>query len=97
MNGEQQNPNQGQPGQLNQQAVQSALQTGLKMLNSDQISTPNAWNRDLTQLEQIIVGLLSGQLRIIPGANAQTMPQQPGGEPPPPPPPSGQDGSKKPN
>lgn len=88
MNGEEQN----------QQAVQSALQTGLKMLNSEAVSTPNAWNRDLAQLEQLMIGLLSGNLMIIPGPNAQPAGagSSDGGKPPPPPP--GDDGgSGKPN
>jgi hypothetical protein len=44
--------------------VQSAIETGIKMLQSETISTPNAWNKDLTQLEQVLIGLLTGKLTL---------------------------------
>lgn len=60
-----------QQDDLKQQAVQNAFQTGLKMLKSETITTPNAWNKDLSQLETLVIGLLSGQLMIIDGPNAR--------------------------
>jgi len=49
---------------LTQQQVQGALKTGFKMLTSTEISTPNAWNRDLIALEELIVAMLSGQIKL---------------------------------
>ncbi len=53
---------------LNGQQLTAAVQVGLKMLQSEDISSPNAWRTDLGLLEQILVGLLTNKLRIIPTA-----------------------------
>ncbi len=60
MNGQDQNQ------RLSPQALQSALRTGLKMLNDDEVRTPNAWNRDLLALEGIFVAIMSGNLELKP-------------------------------
>jgi len=44
--------------------VDSALQTGMKMLSSDQVNTPNAWNIDLGNLQKILVLIAGGQLQL---------------------------------
>lgn len=44
--------------------VRKAIGTGLKMLNSEDICTPNAWNKDLTILDQILQDLVFGRLII---------------------------------
>jgi len=66
---------------MNQQQTQQALQTGLKMLDSDTICTPNKWNTDLANLQQLIVAILSGQLVLVPGAGVAKPPEQ--SDPPP--------------
>ncbi len=54
----------GQPQQLelNRQAIGQSINTGLKMLTSEDISTPNAWNKDLATLEQFLINILTGRL-----------------------------------
>lgn len=51
---------------LNPQMIGSAVKTGLKMLTSESISTPNAWNTDLSVLTQILVLVMNGQMQIVP-------------------------------
>lgn len=59
MNAPQQQPQSG----LNRAGIEQAMKTGLKMLGSEDISTPNAWNKDLAMLEQFLINLLTGQLQ----------------------------------
>ncbi len=44
------------------QVVQGAVETGLKMLRSEDVATPNAWNTPLANLEGILVELSVGNL-----------------------------------
>lgn len=88
---------------LSNQEIQSALQTTMQMLRSDDVKTPNSWNNDLANMEKMILGMLSGQLRIIPagppeGAQPPAGPTT-GNMPPEIPPPAGDGdaGSGKPN
>ncbi len=51
--------------------VRQAIVTGLKMLGSEDICTPNAWNKDLTVLDQILQDLAMGRLMITDGPKAE--------------------------
>ncbi len=55
-----------QPSGLTPQQLTAAIQVGLKMLQSGDISSPNSWRGDLNILEQVLIGLLTRKLRIIP-------------------------------
>ncbi len=49
---------------LNVQTITSALKAGHKMLIAEDISTPNAWNKDLANLQELIEALLMGKLTL---------------------------------
>jgi len=55
-----------QPQSVSPQAVEAALRTGMKLLTSEVIDTPNAWNKDLGTLQDILGSLLVGQLVLAP-------------------------------
>lgn len=57
--------------------VRQAIRTGLKMLSSEDICTPNAWNKDLAILDQIFQDLIFGRLMItdVPKADAEKTPK----------------------
>ena len=48
--------------------VQKAINTTLKMLTSEDISTPNAWNGDLATMQGILVGVVQGTWELKPTA-----------------------------
>ena len=48
--------------ELNRPAINQALNTGLKMLTSEDINTPNAWNKDLATLENFLINLVTGRI-----------------------------------
>jgi len=66
---------------VNENELKKALQTGLKMFASDDVLTPNAWNQDLSYLQNLFVALLTGNLMIV-DAPRQEPPLQPTIEPP---------------
>jgi hypothetical protein len=57
---------------LEQQQIASAVRTGLKMLSSDEIRTPNSWNADLTNLQNILLGIAHNQLLLQPVVSPTT-------------------------
>ena len=50
--------------EMTQKVVERAIETGLKLLEADDVFTPNAWNKDLASLEQVLLGVLAGQLEL---------------------------------
>ena len=70
-----------------QQQIGRAIQRGIKLLTSEDVSTPNSWNADLNVLLNILIGLDNGALKIADGPNApKPDPDAGSGTPPPPPP-----------
>lgn len=53
---------------INPTTIAAACQTGLKMLTSESINTPNAWNTDLATLTQVLLSVVNGHLVIIPAS-----------------------------
>lgn len=53
---------------INEQEANSAIVTGLKMLNSEKIMTPNAWNIDLANLQKMLAMILSGAIKVGPAS-----------------------------
>ena len=51
---------------INEQEANGAIVTGLKMLNSEIIMTPNAWNIDLANLQKMLAMILSGAVKVVP-------------------------------
>ena len=70
--------------QMTQRQIENAFETGLKMLTSEDISTPNSWNRDLVNLQEIVVGMISGQLQITTAGAAAAAGDDGGDKTPPP-------------
>ena len=62
------------------QNVRQAINTTLKMLTAEDISTPNAWNGDLATMQGILVAVVQGQWELKPVEGAA-----PPAEPPTPP------------
>lgn len=48
-----------------QQQIAKAIERGIEMLSSDDISTPNSWNNDLSVLQNILGALSRGELVIM--------------------------------
>lgn len=53
--------------------VQQALRTGIKMLTSEHINTPNSMNEDLTTLKHILVGVLNGTFDLVQGETSDDL------------------------
>jgi len=51
---------------INPQMTEAAFRVGLKLLTSETISTPNAWNKDLGILQDVMAAVLTGQLVLAP-------------------------------
>ncbi len=49
---------------LSPQTITSALKIGHKMLIAEDISTPNAWNKDLANLQELLEALLMGKITL---------------------------------
>jgi hypothetical protein len=56
-----QQPQQPQQPALNPRVIEEACRYGCKLLASETIATPNAWNGQLASLEQLLVGVLNGR------------------------------------
>jgi len=54
--------------QISPQQFLKAYATGKKMLESETICTPNAWNEDLMLLSHVLEGLITGNLVLAQGA-----------------------------
>jgi hypothetical protein len=60
------NPNPNPVVTLNQRVIEEACKIGCKLLGSETILTPNAWNNALNSLEGLLVGILQGRYAVVP-------------------------------